>query len=92
MFISGEVPMSDEQEYDNEGLNADDNVEWGKLVEILEKVPEERLGSTKNQRLFYCFLKNKLKLKILWIFPRKKSESPEMRFLLHFQKAKKMAI
>ena len=41
MFIAEELPIGDEVECDNEGLNADEDVEWVELVEIPEEVPEK---------------------------------------------------
>ena len=41
MFIAEEVPIGDEVECDNEGLNADDDVKWVQLVEIPEDLPEK---------------------------------------------------
>ena len=41
LFIVEEVPIGDEEGSKNEGLNADDDVEWVELVEIPEDVPEK---------------------------------------------------
>ena len=42
MFIAEEVPIGDDVECDNGGLDAEDDVEWVQLVEIPEEVPEKR--------------------------------------------------
>ena len=42
MFIAEEVPIGDDVECDNGGLDAEDDVEWVELVEIPEEVPEKR--------------------------------------------------
>ena len=41
LFIVEEVPLGDEQGSKNEGLNADDDVDWVELVQIPEGVPEK---------------------------------------------------
>ena len=57
MFISEEVPIGDDREYDNEGLNTDDNVEWVKWVDFPEEVPEKRKVQKKISDYFTVFEK-----------------------------------
>ena len=42
MFIAEEFSIGDDVECDNEGVDADDDVECVELVEIPEEVPEKR--------------------------------------------------
>ena len=61
MFIAEEVPIVDDVECDNEGLDADDDVEWLDLVEIPEEVPEKRKVQQKISDYFSAVWKINLK-------------------------------
>ena len=88
LFIVEEVPIGDEEGSKNEGLNADDDVEWVELVEIPEDVPEKPKVQLKIRN--FCSMKNKLSTQnFLYFFRQKNPESPEFFHLLHFQTLKK---
>ena len=57
MFIAEEVPIGDEVECDNEGLNADEDVKWVELVEIPEELPEKPKVERKRRDYFSALWK-----------------------------------
>ena len=52
MFVAEEVPIGDDVECDNGGLDVDDDVELVELVEIPEEVPEKRKVQQKISNYF----------------------------------------
>ena len=57
LFIVEEDPIGDEQGSKNEGLNADDDVEWVELVKIPEDVPEKPKISSRSAIIFLLYEK-----------------------------------